>query len=158
MLTNSLSPGRLRSLAQLYERRRRKLALLVPYEMHLALSEMLDMEPNLRPSASYALQVSLAANAAAAVTPPERDAAMQSPPLLTLLHHRRRRPSNAIAGHHLPTSRRRPSSKPSLYYSCGGRHREATTRTTLDLIRLSLLARLSLHRSLQRENTHTHTN
>lgn len=44
--------------AQLNERRKRKLARLVPFEMRAVLNETLNGEPNLRPSAHYALQVS----------------------------------------------------------------------------------------------------
>lgn len=47
---------------QLDESRKKKLAQLVPFEMRAILVEMLDCEPNLRPSANYILQVSGAAS------------------------------------------------------------------------------------------------
>ena len=52
---------------QLDERRKRKLGRLVPFEMRALLLEMLDCEPNLRPSANYALQVSISRAAAGSV-------------------------------------------------------------------------------------------
>ena len=55
LLLANLSPPK-----QLQERRKLRLAKMVPFETRAALLAMLDAEPNARPSANYVLQVSKA--------------------------------------------------------------------------------------------------